>query len=313
MNLHVLEGKEFSSIFDNYSHVYNTVRFTEINRSKADEIYYLAFKDTKFRLGIIIGIKNKVALSPFSSPFGGFVSTSRELSIGYFDLALDCLLDWFEFNNIKKYEVTLPPFLYSESFISKQLNSLFRKGFEIKRTDLIHYLDLVSLKTNYLESLPSNSRRNLNIAKNSNLLFFECIEFNDIRLAFEIIKLNRKEKGYPLRMNFEQITLTMKIVKSKIFAIKDSNGDLIASAFIFEPQPLIAQIIYWGALSLSNELKPMNLLAYNIFEFYKKSNFQIIDIGPSTENSMPNFGLCEFKESIGCIAGTKLNLEYSIS
>jgi len=25
-----------------------------------------------------------------------------------------------------------------------------------------------------------------------------------------------------------------------------------------------------------------------------------IDIGPSTENSIPNYGLCEFKESIGC-------------
>jgi hypothetical protein len=313
MNLHILEGKEFASIFDKHAHVYNTFSFTEINRGKVDQVYYLAFKDTKFRLGLIIGIKNKVALSPFSSPFGGFVSISRELGIGFFDLALDCLLEWFQFNNIKKYELTLPPFLYGESFISKQLNSLFRKGFVLKKTDLIHYLDLISLKTNYLENLQSNSRRNLKIAKKSNLSFFECIEFNDIRMAFEIIELNRKERGYPLRMNFEQITQTMKVVKSKIFAIKDINGEMISSAFVFEPQPFIAQVIYWGALSSSNELRPMNLLAFNIFELYEKRDFQILDIGTSTEDSLPNFGLCEFKESIGCKSGIKLNLEFLIS
>ena len=29
-------------------------------------------------------------------------------------------------------------------------------------------------------------------------------------------------------------------------------------------------------------------------------NFKNVDIGPSTENSEPNYGLCEFKEGIGC-------------
>ena len=44
----------------------------------------------------------------------------------------------------------------------------------------------------------------------------------------------------------------------------------------------------------------MNFLAYHVFNFYKKNGIKVIDIGPSTENSIPNHGLCEFKESIGC-------------
>ena len=50
----------------------------------------------------------------------------------------------------------------------------------------------------------------------------------------------------------------------------------------------------------------MNFLSYNIFKHYKAIGVSIIDIGHSTEDSIPNQGLCEFKESIGC----SIDLQY---
>ena len=44
----------------------------------------------------------------------------------------------------------------------------------------------------------------------------------------------------------------------------------------------------------------MNFLSFHVFQYYKNQGIEIVDIGPSTENSIPNYGLCEFKESIGC-------------
>ena len=44
----------------------------------------------------------------------------------------------------------------------------------------------------------------------------------------------------------------------------------------------------------------MNYLSFSVFEYYKKLGIHIVDIGPSSEDSVPNHGLCEFKESIGC-------------
>ena len=41
-------------------------------------------------------------------------------------------------------------------------------------------------------------------------------------------------------------------------------------------------------------------LAPKVFEYYKAKGYQYVDVGPSTEDSLPNYGLCEFKESIGC-------------
>jgi len=47
----------------------------------------------------------------------------------------------------------------------------------------------------------------------------------------------------------------------------------------------------------------MNFLSFNVFNYYKDLGIEIIDIGHSTEDSIPNNGLCEFKESIGCSIG----------
>jgi hypothetical protein len=47
----------------------------------------------------------------------------------------------------------------------------------------------------------------------------------------------------------------------------------------------------------------MNFLSYKIFEYYQSTGIPYIDIGHSTVDSVPNNGLCEFKESIGCSLG----------
>lgn len=53
----------------------------------------------------------------------------------------------------------------------------------------------------------------------------------------------------------------------------------------------------------------MNMLTYSLFQHYRKTGVRILDIGISTENGIPNFGLCEFKESIGCSVSLKYCFE----
>ena len=47
----------------------------------------------------------------------------------------------------------------------------------------------------------------------------------------------------------------------------------------------------------------MNFLSFHVFSYYKNKGIRVIDIGHSTVDSVPNHGLCEFKESIGCSIG----------
>ena len=47
------------------------------------------------------------------------------------------------------------------------------------------------------------------------------------------------------------------------------------------------------------------VLAYRLFEYYSKLDIDIIDIGPSSIDGVPDYGLLEFKESIGCSVCSK--------
>jgi lipid II:glycine glycyltransferase (peptidoglycan interpeptide bridge formation enzyme) len=86
----------------------------------------------------------------------------------------------------------------------------------------------------------------------------------------------------------------------------------IATEIVFNVAKNCVQVIYWGDDLEFSQLKTMNYLSFNIFKYYKEQNISIIDIGPSTENSIPNYGLCEFKESIGCDISQKLTFELKL-
>ena len=52
--------------------------------------------------------------------------------------------------------------------------------------------------------------------------------------------------------------------------------------------------------------RPMNYLAYRTYLYYSERGIRVLDIGPSTESGEPNYGLCNFKKSIGCSVSSKL-------
>jgi hypothetical protein len=303
MEIIELDYLEFDKIFSTPNFIFGTGVFCNMNIYKVDSVHYLAFKKKKYRVGIIVGITNNIIKSPFSAPFGGFVYLNQEFGISYFEEAIRCLVLWSKNKGLNKIEITLPPGIYGESVLSKQINALFNMGFDFSQVDLNHVIELKLLNDSdfYKKSIISyNARKNLRIAFESGLSFIACSEDNQKKLAYSIIKKNRNSKGFPLRMSWDQVYSTSKIVESDFFLVETVDNISIASALVFHINNEVVQVIYWGDLSEYSNSKPMNFLAYHIFEFYKKMGKKFVDIGPSTENSIPNYGLCDFKESIGC-------------
>ena len=123
-----------------------------------------------------------------------------------------------------------------------------------------------------------------------------------------MISINRKEHGYPLRMSLQNVADTVKIIDADFFVVSH-NGTDVAAAQVFKVTEDVAQVIYWGDLRQYASLRTMNFLAYKVFEYYYQKGFRILDIGPSTEDGVPNNGLCDFKEAIGCSVTQKLFFE----
>jgi len=306
----------FESIFSEYAlvfpkpyHAFNSVDFNVLNQNKCDEIKFLLFKSKKNRLGLIGGVTDKTLKSPFSAPFGGFSFLDINVGIDYVEDAFECFDKYCFEEGLKRVDLTFPPTFYQESFISKVVNTAYRCNYQISKIDINHSFFLLDFNDQYVNyTLTYNARKNLKISFEKNLAFRKGIGENDLVIAYEVIKQNRAARGFPLRMSFDEVYKTSKILKTDCFIV--SYSDLsIASAIVFHVAEGIVQVIYWGDDPKWMSNRTMNFLSFKLFEYYKETGINVVDIGPSSENSIPNHGLADFKESIGC----RVHLKYTLS
>jgi hypothetical protein len=299
MEILEVDAKEYEDIVSPY-HAFGTASFNDLNKNKCDEVHYLLFRNGKYRLGIIGGIKENIFNSPYSAPFGGFSYISDNIRLQYLEEAIDILGVWVKEKGWSAIKTTLPPPIYEGSFIAKQVNCLWRKGFNINGVDLNFSFNLDVLNENYSDNIWYNARKNLRISMSSGLQFRLCSRQDEKQQAYEIISSNRESRGYPLRMSWDQVYDTIRLIPADFFLVFNENQTAIASAIVFHISKTVVLVVYWGDIPGYSEMKPMNFLAYKVFEHYKAIGIKVVDIGPSTENSVPNYGLVEFKEGIGC-------------
>ena len=298
MEILEVDANQYAEIFSKPYHFFNTAAFNNINAYKCEQVFYLIFKDTKVRLGIIFGQRNNKLVSPFSAPFGGFLATSEDVKLNQIDAALEALTTWATSKKMEGMRIVSPSFFYNENFLNKVYNCLYRAGFESNNIELNYQFPTHKFNENYQTNIWYNARKNLKRAFQANLTFEKLANENG-KQAYDVIAQNRKERGFPLRMTWEQVLETTTVMTADFFLVKKEETP-IAAAVVFHVADQIVQVIYWGDLPQYAEYKTMNFLSFQVFQYYKQQGIAIIDIGPSTEDSIPNHGLCEFKESIGC-------------
>ncbi len=304
MEILEVTAEVFDSTFPNPSHIFNSGAFSKVNEPRFEKVYYLIFKDTKSRLGIILGLKDQVLLSPFSATYGGFERVSDDIKLYQIDAALQSLFEWASAKKCIGIKIIPPPFFFKEDFLAKMTNCMYRAGFETKNMELNYHFLTEKLSETYEQEIWYNAKKNLKKANSFGLVFEKLTKGNG-KLAYDVIAKNRNERGFPLRLSWEQLEHTNTVIPMDFFLVK-STSDTIGAAIVYHMAPYIARVIYWGDLPQFSEYKTMNFLSYNLFKHYKEQGIQIMDIGHSTVDSVPNNGLCEFKEGIGC----SINLLY---
>jgi hypothetical protein len=306
MNIIEVSPKEYGQLVKS-EFFYDSVQFNELNAHKTEKVKYLIFRDTKSRLGIIIGLKNGVVQAPFSAPFSCFGLIKREITISQYEETVKAL-DRYMSANYTTARFIFPPTFYAQNEISCAFNVMQRIGFTIEATELNYQIDLYRFDTNgYYDILRYNAKKAFLQAEKAGLTCETCKNEEEIIEAYEVIAANRSSKGYPLKMTCKDVCDTLKIVKHDVFIIKKGEKT-IASAIIYRLNDRVAQVIYWGDVPGYSEYRPMNWLSYQVVTYYKQLGFRWLDIGPATEKGVPNYGLCDFKQSIGCETSLKFTL-----
>lgn len=304
MNLEIISAEEYGNICGSYQYFYNSVQFHELNKNKVSQVEYLLFGEKKKKLALAIGIENDEIRIPYSAPFGIFEQLQSHIKLEEMEEAITLLEGYGKECGICKIIFRMPPVFYDECFISKLQNVLLRKGYQIAYCDL-NYQFYIHDMEQYENLLLRNARKNLKNAMKQGFSFVHCESVEEKREAYNVIAENRKRKGYPLRMTYEQVNDTIQLTQHDFFLLKDGEIS-IAAAVIFKVNKECYQVIYWGDIDGYEARRPMNYLAYKVYEFYADIGIKVLDIGPSTEEGVPNYGLCDFKESIGCEVSIKM-------
>ncbi|MDE6556435.1 MAG: GNAT family N-acetyltransferase [Duncaniella sp.] len=285
----------YASVFPTTSHVYNSVKFSELNRNKAEEVIYLLLNDEKGKpqFGITLGLRENMLLSPFSAPFGGVETVKQRKSVAHWIEAAECVKEYAAVRNFAL-RIALPPSFYSPT------DALDAQSLAFSSTGLTNVPEYNYHFPHNFPDLSSSSRNKLTTAKKQN---FDIKITDEVDRAYAVIRENREERGYPLRMTLEQVKETVKVIKADFWLVSLGDED-VAAAQIYHVAPGVVQVIYWGDKRRFSAMRPMNLLAWEVARHYAEKGI-LVDVGPSSSDGVPSYGLCDFKENIGCVLSPK--------
>lgn len=295
---------------------FNEPRFTELNKYKVNDIYYLILmREKSARFGLIIGRSENEAKCPFSAPYSYPVAIIDESKQESIDVALEVLEEYLIAEGIQNIQYIFPPLFYDEHLLSGWISAFYRNGYTVANLDLSYAINLDKLNVDeksYGDMITAKGRKGLRRARRSGLEIVKCETEEDFREAYRIIEIGHEFKGFPVKLTFEQLSDTLNLVKHDAFIVKKDGVGIVAE-YLYRINDRIVQGIYTGTHPDFMEYNGMNLLTWHTIQFYGDLGYKILDKATATENSMPNYGLCNFKESVGCEKSLKYTFYKKIS
>ncbi len=282
---------------------FNEPDFTELNRDKADEVHYLIFmRENSARFGLIAGKTGDEMRTPFSAPYSYPVAIINESKQETIDAALEIYEDYCREQGAASVRFIFPPLFYDEHQLSGWVSALYRKQYRFENIDLNFFLDLKKLNVEeetYGQMITQKGRKALRKAEKSGLEIIRCETEEDYREAYRIIQIGHDAKGFPVHMSYEQLSDTLKLVEHDAFIVRRDGVGIVAE-FLYRINDRIVQGIYTGTHPDYMDCNGMNLLTYYTVRYYGDRGFEILDKATAGKDSIPNYGLGNFKESVGC-------------
>ena len=286
---------EYYSLFPIPSTVFASTQFNCLNAEKVEKLlFFVGFDSANHpEMGISIGLRDDIWRAPFSAPMAP-LTWQKNISLASVHAFFNLLKEQLAPIPIR---ISLPPYFIEESMLAKISGAILNMASDITADFNYHYQ--LSLFPDFEKHLNRAARKNYRQALKANFSF----EKTDLARAYAIIAANRSSKGYYLAMSLDNLIATEACINIDSFILTLDNND-VAAAIVYHITPDIAHVVYWGDAPGFELKRPMNILPYHIFKHYHQLGFKIVNIGTSSTDGIPNIGLCNFKESLGCTTST---------
>jgi hypothetical protein len=253
---------------------------------------------------------NGAYVSPLKGTFGG-ISVHQKVEFKVLEGFIQQSVAYLLLKGAKSLSIKLAPSSHGPEVFSVTCNVLLRLGFLVESKELNY--DLRVNERSYLERIDYGNVKRIKKCLREGFHAFE-LETSRFEEASEVIALNRLRRGYPISMTYDQIQEMVLTFPGRIvcfgIASDATKKKLVASSVCILINSKILYVFYWGDIAEMETLSPVAMLASHIYEYMQKNDYEMLDVGTSTINGEPVYGLVNFKRSLGFSESLKLTLEY---
>ena len=208
------------------------------------------------------------------------------------------LVDYSKRENLDGIKLTQTPTIYSKRLSHYIDFALQKNGFLYAKREISSILFLEKSIDENLSKFKSTHRTAVRKAEKSGVVVKETDDFASF---YEILK-----KNLSIRHNVKPTHSLDELLHLKeLFPDKINlfgayiEGKMVAGVINFIATENVVLAFYISHDEDFQEVRPINLLFYKIFEWAIQKKYNVFDFGIFTVNEEPNMGLARFKENFG--------------
>ena len=240
--------------------------------------------------------KNLLASHP-GSTVGSFVIPESVSISDSFDL-IEILINYAKRKKFDGIRLTIPPVFYQNRSSNYIDYALLRNGFQYLKREITSTLFIENdVKANLSKFKPSHARG----VRKAKEIGVEIKVSKDVKTFYAILKENLKIRhGVSPTHTAQEIYDLIDLFPNSINIFGAFyQEEMIGGVLNFTIKDDVVLAFYISHKEEFQELRPLNLLFYSIFEWCVKEKIKVYDFGIFTVDGEPNMGLGRFKENFG--------------
>jgi hypothetical protein len=249
-------------------------------------------RDTEFR-------------SPLRGTFGG-LSCSDKISLEHREAFLQAVETHLRGEGATELFIKEPPARHDLTSFSLNHSLYLRRGYEVAGHELNSSLSVCA--DPFVEGLDPGNRKRLRKASEAGY-HARTLSPEEHEAAYQLIAANRERRGFPFSMSWAQVMEMRSTFPDRfvVFGVEQS-GALAAAGICLRTTPVILYVYAWGEAADAVAFSPVTLLAACIYDYCRAQGVTLMDLGTSTVEGQPNYGLLRYKRHLG--ARESLQLRY---
>ncbi|MBC8110942.1 MAG: hypothetical protein H7Y04_07785 [Verrucomicrobia bacterium] len=301
------------SVFDSenlpvHPHTYEKYLFNEsfhlLSQPCPDKLTFHSLENELFVARLSVFLENQKAFSPYRGTFGS-VEIAKSLSDKNLYFFLTEIEKILQKKGIKEIFIKHYPFCYAPENSERITVCLLDSGYEVSQTDLNQHL-IISEQA-FENRLHTSEKRRLNKTIKAGFIF-DIWERPDLQEVYDFIRQARERKGFPISLTFADFERLFVLFPEQhlVFTVRQAEK-LAALTVCIRINEKILYNFYPADQADFLAFSPSVLLTQGIYDYCQQKNFQILDLGISTDKSVPNEGLLRFKKNLGAETSLKLS------